>query len=107
MEKNRNLTALKYPLAVAYVLPFVVYSVVMSFYPKFDESYENNQNEMVAQAATSETWWYLGLLGLQILLASCLIVYFRKVYSGSVSLQNFAMVVRGWCSRCRIVGGFS
>ena len=80
MENNRNLTALKYPPAVAYILPFVVYSVVMTFYPKFDESYENDLNETVVQSATNETWQYLGLLGLQILLAFCLIVYFRKVY---------------------------
>ena len=91
MENNRNLTAFKYPPVVAYVLPFVVFSVVMSFYPKFDESYTNDYNETIAQAATSETWLYLGLLGLQILLAVCLVVFFRKVY-----LAAFPFKISPW-----------
>ena len=84
MENNppveNNPPTRQYPIAVAYILPFVIYSVVMAFYPKFSESYENNSNEIVAQAATSETWWYLGLLGVQVLLAVGLIIFFRKVY---------------------------
>ena len=91
MENNRKSSAFKYPPAVAYILPFVVYSVVMTFYPKFDESYENELNKTVAQAATSETWWYMGLLGLQILLAVCLLVYFRKVY-----LAAFPFKISPW-----------
>jgi len=95
MENKRNLTGYKYPLAVAYILPFVVYSVVMTFYPNFGESYENNSNETVVQAATSETWQYLGLLGLQILFAVCLVVYFRKVYQAAfpfkISLWSFVV----------------
>ena len=94
MENNRN-PASKYPPAVAYILPFVVFSVVMAFYPKFGESYENEQNNAVAQAATSETWLYMGLLGLQILLAVCLVVYFRKVYLDAfpfkISLWSFVV----------------
>jgi len=84
MENNlsveNNPPTRQYPIAVAYILPFVVYSVVMMFYPKFSESYENDSLETVAQVATSETWWYLGLLGIQILLAVGLIIFFRKVY---------------------------
>ena len=91
MENNRNSIAFKYPPAVAYILPFVAYTVVMQFYPKFDESYENDLNEPIAQAATSETWWYLGSLGLQILIAACLIWYFRKVY-----LAAFPFKISPW-----------
>ena len=82
---------LNYPPAVAYILPFVVYSVVMSFYPKFDESYDNDLNETVAQAATNETWLYMGLLSLQIILAVSLVVFFRKVY-----LAAFPFKISPW-----------
>ena len=95
MENNlpveNNPPTRQYPIAVAYILPFVVYSVVMMFYPKFSESYENDSNETVAQVATSETWWYLGLLGVQILLAVALIIFFRKVY-----LAAFPFKISPW-----------
>ena len=87
----------QYPIAVAYILPFVIYSVVMSFYPQFSESYENDSNETVAQVATSETWQYLGLLGVQILLAAGLIIFFRKVY-----LAAFPFKISPWSF---VVGG--
>ena len=99
MENNRNLTAFKYPLAVAYILPFVVFSVVMTFYPKFDESYENDLGKTVAQSATNETWLYLGLLGLQILLAVCLVVFFRKVY-----LNAFPFKISPWSFVVGVIG---
>ena len=95
MENNlsieNNPPTRQYPIAVAYILPFVVYSVVMMFYPKFSESYENDSLETVAQVATSETWWYLGLLGIQILLAVGLIIFFRKVY-----LAAFPFKISPW-----------
>jgi len=84
MENNtpieNNPPTPQYPIAVAYILPFAIYSVLMQFYPKFSASYENNSREIVTQSATSETWIYLGLLGVQILLAVGLIIFFRKVY---------------------------
>lgn len=95
MENNppaeNNPPTRQYPIAVAYILPFVVYSVVMTFYPQFSESYENNSNETIAQAATFETWLYLGLLGLQILLAVGLILFFRGVY-----LAAFPFKISPW-----------
>lgn len=91
IETTQSSSTTGYPIAVAYILPFVIYSVVMSFYPKFAESYENDLNETVAQAATYETWLYLGLLGLQILLAAGLIIFFRKVY-----LAAFPFKISPW-----------
>ena len=106
MKNNRNSSAFKYPPAVAYILPFVVYSVVMAFYPNFDESYENDLNETVAQAATSETWLVYGTLGPADFARVGLVVYFRKVYLAAFPFKNFAMVVRGRRDRGRVVGGF-
>jgi len=95
IETNHSSSTIGFPIAVAYVLPFVIYSVVMTFYPKFAESYENDLNETVAQSATYETWLYLGLLGLQILLAAGLVFYFRKVYLAGfpfkISLWSFVV----------------
>jgi len=95
MEKNRTPTASKYPLAVAYILPFVVFSVVLTFYPQFAESYENDLNKTVTQTATPETWRYMWLLGLQVLLAFGLVTYFRKVYLAAfpfkISIWSFVV----------------
>lgn len=65
---------------VPFVLPLIVYLIITSFYPQFAESYVDEFDELDAGIVTPETWKYLLMVGVQVVLASAIVLYFRKVY---------------------------
>jgi CAAX prenyl protease-like protein len=69
------------PTATPFILPLFVFLVIASFYPDFAGSYEDQgAGEAVSPGVTAETWRYLVMIGLQVMVATGLLVYFRKIY---------------------------
>jgi len=89
-----------YPPALPYVLPFIVFMLLGSFYPNFSGSYENDLGDaFVAQAATPETWTYIVMIGVQLFVAGCFLTFFRKTY-----LHDFPLKVSPWSIVLGVVG---
>lgn len=69
---------------IPFVLPLVLFLLIASCYPDVASSYEQSDVESDVSplniALTSETWWYLVMIGVQVVLACGLLVWFRKVY---------------------------
>ena len=63
-----------------FILPFIAFMVIASRYPDLAGSYEDNLDAGV----TPETWSYLIMIGLQVVVAAGLLGYFHKIY-----LQHF------------------
>ena len=75
------------PTATPFILPLFVFLLIASFYPDFAGSYEDLElDETGASGVTGETWWYIGMIGFQVAMATGLLVYFRKTY-----LQHFPL----------------
>jgi CAAX prenyl protease-like protein len=69
------------PTATPFILPLFVFLLIVSFYPDFAKSYEDLAfDETGASGVTSETWWYIAMIGVQVVIATGLLVYFRKIY---------------------------
>ena len=63
--------------SLPFVLPLVVFLLIASRYPDFASEEEPG-------AILASTYWYVGMIALQVVLAAGLLVYFRKIY-----LQHF------------------
>ncbi len=66
---------------VPFILPLFLFLLISTFYPSFADSIANSAGdpELTAEAS-SKTWTYLFMIGLQVVVASTLLIYFRKVY---------------------------
>ena len=84
MIENPPAKSAKYPPIVAFVLPFVTYMLLGSFYPSFD-----------GQASIDDAWGYWTVLGIQLLLVAGMLVYFRRTYRPVLSwrISPWAFVV--------------
>lgn len=75
------------PTATPFILPLFVFLIIASFYPDFADSYgeleppDAEVPELIQQAATWETWQYIVMIGMQVLIATGLLVFYRKVYT--------------------------
>ncbi|MFT5300341.1 MAG: CAAX prenyl protease-like protein [Mariniblastus sp.] len=85
-----------------FVLPLVVFLLVLSCYPDFAESLmpEDVDPETSSRLEIGfNTWKYLFLIGLQVVLASGFLIFFRKVY-----LEHFPLRVSVWSVVVGVVG---
>ncbi len=82
---------------LAFVLPLIVYMLLGMFYPDFAASYDTGDEP--TPDVTRETWTYLGLVGLQVVITAGLIFRFGKIY-----LQQFPLRVSWWSVPVGIVG---
>ena len=62
---------------VPFVLPLVIFLLIASRYPDF-------ASEEDPEAMRAATHWFVGMIAVQVVLATSLLVYFRKIY-----LQHF------------------
>ena len=56
-----------------FVLPLVLFLLIASRYPDF-------ASEEEPSAKLTSTYWYVGMIALQLVMAVCLLLYFRKIY---------------------------
>jgi CAAX prenyl protease-like protein len=96
---------------IPFVLPLILFLLIASRYPDFASSLQLDGAEADADdgTMTPETWWYLVMIGVQIVLASSLLVWFRDVYFEhfplrisplSVVVGIFGVVL--WVAVCRL-----
>ena len=78
-----------------FILPFILFMVIASRYPDFAGSYDEN----IVPQVTVETWQYIIMIGVQVLVAAGLLGYFRKTY-----LQHFPFRVSPLSIGVGIVG---
>lgn len=96
MPENGDNESLRSNATLAFVLPLVASLLITNFYPKFAASYEGDgwgtETAESAVSVTSETWLYLGMVTVQVVLIFGLIGYFWRVY-----LRHFPFKV-SWLS---------
>jgi CAAX prenyl protease-like protein len=63
---------------LAFVSPLIAYMLIGMFYPDFVASYDSDGEATIG--VTRETWVYLGLVGLQVIVAATLVCRFYKIY---------------------------
>jgi CAAX prenyl protease-like protein len=80
---------------LAFILPFVAFLVISQFAPSFSADAEILPDEL--HPAT----WYIFLVGLQVVVASCLLIYFSRIYR-----QHFPLRFTGWSVVVGVVGFF-
>ena len=60
-----------------FILPLIAFMIIAQFHPDFAESLTVEEGEVPDM---TKTWWYLGMIGFEIVLSIGLLVWFRKVY---------------------------
>lgn len=81
-EKNSDFKA-----AVPFVLPFVVFMVLATFVKDIQASYEPDGFGGAPPAMTRETWRYIAVLSVQIVVCLGLLFHFRKHYVSMFKLD--------------------
>ena len=79
---------------IAYVAPFIIFLVVVQFYPSF-----SGLQQLSTETVSPSTITYMVMLVAQILIASALLFYFRKFY-----LKDFPLRVSPWSVVVGVVG---
>ncbi len=92
-----------------FVLPLILFLLIASRYPDFTSPSELDSfdktgqlvpaSEQVDDGMRVETWWYMGMIGIQVVVASGMLVWFRRVY-----LQHFPFRVSALSAVVGIVG---
>jgi CAAX prenyl protease-like protein len=62
-----------------FILPLFVFLLIASFYPSFADSFAESESDGNLEV-TSKTWTYIVMIGMQVLIATGLLIYFRKTY---------------------------
>jgi CAAX prenyl protease-like protein len=83
---------------VAFILPLFVFLVIGSFYPDFAQ-FSDTDDPDNAPLFSSATRIYVGMVGIQVIIASGLILYFHRVY-----LRHFPLKVSPWSVVVGVVG---
>ncbi len=85
-----------------FVLPLVLFLLIASRYPDF-------ASEEEPSAKLISTYWYVGMIALQLVMAVCLLLYFRKIYLtrfpfriSSLSVVVGAIGVLIWIGICSL-----
>jgi CAAX prenyl protease-like protein len=69
-----------------FVLPLILFLLIASRYPdvappsEFDQLHQLVPESEESGGMTPETWWYMVMIGVQVVVASGLLIWFRKVY---------------------------
>ena len=81
MPANDSLASTRHQTTPGLILPLIVVLVVAMFFPDVAESYVGDGWEKPGPSQiTSETWWYLGMVGLQLALGGAVLAWFWPVY---------------------------
>ncbi len=67
----------------AYILPLIVFLVIANFYPDFSEFAVDDPASLIEAATTK----YLIMVGVQVLIAVCLLGYFHRIYLSQFPLR--------------------
>ncbi|MFK7769105.1 MAG: CAAX prenyl protease-related protein [Mariniblastus sp.] len=88
-----------------FILPLFLFLIIASRYPDFAGSYEDS----LEPGVTRETWTYLFMIGLQVLVAGGLLTYFYRIYLrhfpfriSPVSIAVGAVGVVLWIGLCEL-----
>ena len=79
---------------IAYVAPFIIFLVIVQFYPSF-----SGVQQLSPGTVSSGTVTYMVMLVAQILIASVLLFYFHKIY-----LKDFPLRVSPWSVVVGVIG---
>ena len=80
----------------AFIIPFLAFMAIGMLYPKFENVFRDTvdpaviidvDDEQVLEVNQAKTNWYIGLIGLQVIVASGLLFYFRNTYLAQFPLK--------------------